>query len=144
MLHNRYVMRRGLSSHTVTVFCTAHLPTHHVNLPRGNGSAFWNFLSRRGLELSWLRESTQGSKSRRSWREQMNWRREENCRNCAHAWCERHDLAPVAQGAAAASARICRDPRGERARSHARRGPPNCRTPTRKFTVAAAGNRSTS
>src|SRR5215813_12021933 len=36
------------------------------------------------------------------------------------------------------------DPRSERARLHARRRRPNCRTPARKFTVAAAGDRSTS
>jgi RNA-directed DNA polymerase len=42
-------------------------------------------------------------------------------RNCAHTWRECHDLAPVAQGAAWASARIGGDPRGERARSHRRR-----------------------
>src|SRR5207302_4194556 len=33
-------------------------------------------------------------------------------RNRAHARCECHDLAPVAQGAAGASARISCDPRG--------------------------------
>ena len=43
-----------------------------------------------------------------------------------------------------ASARIVGDPRSERARSHARRWQSNYRTPARKFTVAAAGDRSTS
>src|SRR3954469_24588635 len=63
--------------------------------------------------------------------------RETAKRNCAHARREYHDLAPVAQGAAGASARIGGAPRGEPARSDARRGRPNCRTPARKFTVAA-------
>jgi hypothetical protein len=48
-----------------------------------------------------------------------------------------HDFTSVAQSAAWTSARISGDdPRGERARPHARRRRPNCRTPARKFTVA--------
>jgi hypothetical protein len=65
-------------------------------------------------------------------------------RNCAHAWCERHDLAPLAQSAAWASAYVCRNPRAGQARSNAWRGQPNCRTPASEFTVAATGDRSTS
>jgi len=52
-------------------------------------------------------------------------------RNCTDAWCECHDLAPVAQSAARASART----RGGSALSDAPRGRPNCRTPAREFTV---------
>src|SRR5262249_25752413 len=53
-------------------------------------------------------------------------------RNCAHAGCECHDLAPVAQGAAWGSA--CT--RDGSARPHAQRGA-NCSITVRKFTVAA-------
>ena len=47
-------------------------------------------------------------------------------RNRAHAGCECHDPAPVAQGAAGALARISGDPRGGSIQSAARRGRPNC------------------
>jgi hypothetical protein len=60
-------------------------------------------------------------------------------RNCAHAGCECHDLAPVAQGAAWGSA--CTQ--GGSARPDAQRGP-DCSTPARKFTVAATDDRSAS
>src|SRR5262249_37770055 len=48
-------------------------------------------------------------------------------RNCAHAGCECHDLAPVAQSGRAQS-----------------EGRPNCGTAARNFTIAATGGRSPS
>src|SRR5229473_3158405 len=91
-------------------------------------------------KLLWLvRKGIRGWKLRRSWRKQTNWRRKENCKTKLRAHLALASrLCTVAQGAAGISARI------ERARSHARRRRPNCRTPARKCTVAAADNRSTS